>query len=74
MYKRLSHDPIVINKLIVEVTEAKKGLDAFYSIRGFLVTYCLNLLKVNFNSFYANNKPKVLYLFYSKFTFLNINL
>jgi len=74
LYKRLSYNPIVINKPIVEVTEAKKGLDAFYSIRGFPVIYYLNLFRVNFNSFYANNKPKVLYLFYSKFTFLNINL
>jgi len=63
-----------MDKLIVEVTEAKKGLDAFYCIRGFLIIYCLNLLRVNFNSFYANNKPKVLYLLYSKFIFLNINL
>jgi len=46
---------------MVEVTEAKKGLDAFYSIRGFLVAYCLDLLRVNFNSFCANDKPKVLY-------------
>jgi len=59
---------------MVEVIEAKKGLDAFYSIRGFLVMYYLNLFRVNFNSFRANNKPKVLYSFYSKFTFLNINL
>jgi len=63
-----------MDKLIVEVTEAKKGLDTFYSIRGFLVIYCLNLLRVNFNSFYTNNKPKVLCLFYFKFIFLNINL
>jgi len=63
-----------MDKLIVEVIEAKKGLNAFYSIRGFLIIYCLNLFRVNFNSFYANNKPKVLYLFYSKFAFLNINL
>ena len=58
---------------MVEITEAKKGLDAFYSIKGFLVAYCLYLFKVNFNFFYANNKPKVLF-FNSKFTFLNINL
>jgi len=63
-----------MDKLIVEIIEAKKGLDAFYSIRGFLVMYCLYLFRVNFNSFCANNKPKVLYLFYSKFIFLNINL
>jgi len=63
-----------MDKLVVEVIGAKKGLDAFYSIRGFLVIYCLNLLRVNFNSFYANDKPKILYLFYSKFIFLNINL
>ena len=59
---------------MVKVIEAKKELDAFYSIRGFPVTDSLNLLRVNFNSFYANDKPKVLYLFYSKFIFLNINL
>jgi len=63
-----------MDKLIVEVTEAKKGLDFFYSIRGFLVIYRLNLLRVNFNSFHTNNESKVLYLFYSKFAFLNINL
>jgi len=63
-----------MDKLIVEVIEAEKGLNAFYNIRGFLVISCLNLLRVNFNSFYTNNKPKVLYLFYSKFAFLNINL
>jgi len=56
---------------MVEVTEAKKELNTFYSIRGFLVADCLNLLRVNFNSFYTNDKPKVLC---SKFTFLNINL
>jgi len=59
---------------MVEITEAKKGLDTFYSIRRFPVIYYLYLLRVNFNFFYANNKPKVLYLFYSKFIFLNINL
>ena len=74
MYKRLSHNPIIIDKPTVEAIEAKKKLDAFYSIRGFPVIYCLNLLRVNFNSFYANNKPKALYLFYSKFIFLNVNL
>jgi len=63
-----------MDKLIVEIIEAKKGLDTFYSIRGFLVAYCLYLFRVNFNSFYTNNKPKVLYSFYSKFIFLNINL
>jgi len=74
LYKRLSHNPIIIDKLIVEIIEAKKGLDTFYSIRGFLVMYYLYLLRVNFNSFYTNNKPKVLCSFYSKFAFLNIDL
>ena len=60
-----------MDKPMVEVTEAKKELNTFYSIRGFLVADCLNLLRVNFNSFYTNDKPKVLC---SKFTFLNINL
>jgi len=63
-----------MDKLVVKVIEAKKGLDTFYSIKGFLVAYHLNLFRVNFNSFCANNKPKVLYLFYSQFIFLNINL
>jgi len=63
-----------MDKLIIEIIEAEKGLDAFYSIRGFPVIYRLYLLRVNFNSFYTNNEPKVLCLFYSKFTFLNINL
>ena len=74
MYKRLSYNSIVTDKLIVEITKAEKGLDSFYSIRGFLVMDYLNLLQVNFNSFYTNNKPKVLYAFYSKFAFFDINL
>jgi len=63
-----------MDKLIVEVIEVEKELDTFYSIRGFSVAYYLNFFRVNFNFFYANNKPKVLYLFYSKFIFVNINL
>jgi len=63
-----------MDKLIVEIIKAKKGLDALYSIRGFLVTNYLNFFRINFNFFYTNNKPKVLYTFYSKFIFLNINL
>jgi len=74
LYKRLSYNSIVMDKLIVEIIEAKKGLNSFYSVRGFLITDYLNLLWVNFNSFYTNNKPKVLYTFYSKFTLFNINL
>jgi len=63
-----------MDKLVVEVIKTKKGLDPFYSIKGFLVIDYFNLFKTNFNSFYSNNKPKVLYTFYSKFIFLNINL
>jgi len=63
-----------MDKLIVEIIKAKKGLDAFYSAGGFPVINCLNLLQVNFNPFYTNNKPKVLYAFNSKFAFFNINL
>jgi len=63
-----------MDKLTVEIIKTKEGLDSFYSVRGFLVMDCLNLLWVNFNSFYINNKPKVLYAFYSKFAFFNINL
>ena len=63
-----------MDKLLVEIIKAEKGLNPLYSIRGFLVIDYLNLLRVNFNSFYTNNKPKVLYAFYSKFAFLNINL
>ena len=58
-----------MDKPTVEVIEAEKGLDAFYSIRGFPVIYCLNLLRVNFNFFRTNTKLKVLYLFYSEFAF-----
>jgi hypothetical protein len=74
LYKRLYYYSIVIDKIIIEVIEAKEGLDPFYGIRGFLVTDCFNLLKVNLNSFYTNDKPKVLYSFYPKLIFLNINL
>jgi len=30
-YKRFRYNPIVIDKLIIEVIKAKKGLDPFYS-------------------------------------------
>ena len=63
-----------MDKLVVEVIKVKKGLDSLYGIRGILVTDCFNLIKVDFNSIYAYNKPKILYIFYSKFVFLNINL
>ena len=74
MYKRLYYYSIVIDKTVIEVIEAKEGLDPFYSIRGFLVIDYFNLFRVNLNSFYINNKPKVLYLFYFKLIFLNIDL
>ena len=74
MYKGPSYNSIVIDKLAVEVIKAKKGLDPFYGIRGSLVIDYFNLLKIDLNSFYSNNKPKVLYIFYSKFIFLNIYL
>jgi len=63
-----------MDKLVVEVTKAKEGLNSFYYIRGLLVTDYLYLLRVNFNSFYSYNKPKVFYTFYPKLIFLNINL
>jgi len=63
-----------MDKLIVEIIKAKKGLEPFYSIERFLIIDRLNLFKVNFNFFYTNDKPKVLYAFYSKFVFFNINL
>jgi len=59
---------------MVEIIKAKKGLDTLYCIRGPLVTDYLHLLRVNLNSFYSYNKPKVFYTFYSKLIFLNINL
>jgi hypothetical protein len=63
-----------MDKLIVEVIEVKKGLDPFYSIRGFLVADSFYLFNVNFDSFYSNNEFKVLYIFYPKFTFFNVDL
>jgi len=63
-----------MDKLIVEVIKAKEGPNPFYGIRGFLVIDCFNLVQINFNSIYSNNKPKILYILYPKFTFLNINL
>ena len=74
MYKRLGYNSVVIDKLIVEIIKVEKELDPFYSARGFPVIDCLNLLRVNFNPFYTDDKPKVLYTFYSKFVFFNINL
>ena len=69
-----SYNSIVTDKLVVEVIKAKKGLNSFYRIKGLLVTDCLYLLRVNLNSFYSHDKPKVLYMFYPKLVFLNINL
>ncbi len=74
LYKRLCNYFVVMDKMVIEVVEAKEGLDPFYGIRGFLVTDCFNLFRVNFNSFYTNNELKVLYLFYFELIFLNINL
>ena len=59
---------------MIEVIEAKKGLDPFYNIRGFLVADSFHLFNINFNSLYSDNKPEVFYIFYPKFAFLNINL
>ena len=66
-YKRLSYNSIVIDKLIIEVIKVKERLDPFYSIKGLLVIDY-------FTYIYTYNKPKVLYIFYSKFIFLNISL
>ena len=74
MYKRLSYNSIVTDKLIIEVIESKERLDPFYSIRGLLVPDYFNLLRVNFNSIRTYNKPKILYTFYPEFVFLNIGL
>ena len=63
-----------MDKLIIEVIKAKEGLDAFYNIKGLLVTDYFNLLKINFNSIYTDNKLKVFYTFYPKFVFFNISL
>jgi len=63
-----------MDKMVIEVAKAKERLDPLYSIRGFLVIDYFNLLRVNLNFFYTNNEPKVLYLFYPKLIFLNINL
>jgi len=59
---------------VIEVAEAKEGLDPLYSARGFLVMDCFNLFRVNLNSFHTNNKPEVLCSFYPKLIFLNIDL
>ena len=56
-----------MDELIVKVIKAKKELNPLYSIRKFLVVN-------SFYFFYSNDKPKVLYIFYPKFIFFNINL
>ena len=63
-----------MDKLIIEVIEAKEGLDPFYSIRGFLVINSFHLFNINFNSLRSDDEPEVLYIFYPKFAFFNINL
>jgi hypothetical protein len=74
LYKRLRYNSIFIDKLVIEITKAKEGLDPLYSTRGLLAMDCFNLLRVNFNPIYTYNKPKVLRVFYPKFIFLNIDL
>ena len=65
---------MVIDKLIIKVIKVKEGLDAFYNIKRLLVVDYFNLFRVNFNSIYTNNKPKVFCTFYPKFAFFNISL
>ena len=74
MYKRFYYNSIVTDKLVVKVIKPKEGLDPFYYVRGLLVTDCLYFLRVDLNSFYSNNKPKVFYTLYPKLIFLNISL
>ena len=74
MYKRFCYNSVVADKLVVEVIKAKEGLASFYYIRGLLVADYLYLLRVNLKSFRSYDKPKVLYTFYPKLVFLNINL
>ena len=74
LYKKLNHNSIVIDKLIIEVIKVKEGLDVFYNIKGLLVVNYFNFFRVNFNPIYTNNKPKVFYIFYSKYIFFNISL
>jgi len=74
LYKRLYYNSVVADKLVVEIIKTKEGLDPLYSIRGFLVTDYINLFRVDFNPIYTYYKPKILYTFYPKFIFLNINL
>jgi len=59
---------------VVEIIKTQKGLDPLYSIKGLLVADYVNLLRVDFNSICTYYKPKVLYAFYPKFIFFNINL
>jgi len=59
---------------MVEVIKAKKGLDTLYCIKGLPITNSLNLFRANLNFNYVYNKPKILYIFYPKFAFLDINL
>jgi len=63
-----------MDKSVVEITKTQEELDPLYSIRRLLVADCVNLFRVNFNPIYTYYKPKVLYAFYPKFIFLDINL
>ena len=58
LYKELNYNFIVIDKLIIEVIKAKKGLDTLHCIRGLLIINDLNLLGVDFNSINTYNKLK----------------
>jgi hypothetical protein len=56
LYKRPGHNSIILNKPLIEVVKAKKGLYAFYYTRLFLVVDNLDLVLVNLYALSANNK------------------
>ena len=74
LYKRLYYNFIVMDKPTVKVIKVKEELDPLYNIKGFLIINSFYFFNISFILFYNNNKFKVLYIFYLKFIFFNINL
>ncbi len=72
--QRFGNSSVVLNKTLIEVTEPKKGLDAFDSSGSFLVMDHRDLVRVDFNIISGHNKAQVFGLFDAKFVFLNISL
>jgi hypothetical protein len=65
---------IITDKLSIEVTESQEGLDCLYYIGGFLIIDYLDLLWIDSDTIYTNNKTKVLSLDNPELILLEVSL